>query len=83
MSFLKGVFSESGEGSAGRVMTLLHFVLGGAWGTHVVLHSHAMLDPVTLTALGGFITLPYGLTASKSTLTNIFGNGKNGKAPTP
>lgn len=88
--FWRGVFSDGAPGgpSAGRVMMAMHFIIGGAWGTHVVWHTHAMIDPLQLTALTGFITAPYGLTAAKSALTNIFGNNQPpppapGPAPAP
>ena len=78
IAFLKGVFSDNGQPSSGRVMMLLHFLLGGSWGTHVVVHNHSMLDPVSLAALTGFITAPYALTAAKATAMSIFG-----KTPAP
>lgn len=65
-SFIKDVFSDGGQGSASRVLTALHSLVACACLAHVVAHTHAVPDAVTLTGLGGFATVPYAINQIKN-----------------
>lgn len=69
MSFLREVFSDGGQGSASRVMMGLHAIAAIAWGTHVVVHTHAIPDAVTMAGLTAWTTAPYAINAIKNTVT--------------
>lgn len=61
MSFFREVFSEDGEGSASRVMMLVHGLAGIGWITHVVVHSHTVPDAATLAGVTAFSSAPYAI----------------------
>ena len=63
MSFLREVFSDGGSGSASRVMMAFHGIIGGAAISHVVYHTHALPDAVSVAGITAFVTAPYALNA--------------------
>jgi len=70
MSFLREAFSEDdGRGSCSRLMMAFHAVAAVAWGTHFVLHTHVIPDPVTMAGLTGFITAPYAVNKMHAAVT--------------
>jgi hypothetical protein len=61
MQFLKDMFSGSSAASFGRGATLLT-TLTGCWALiHIVLHTHALPDPLTLAAHAAWMTSPYSI----------------------
>lgn len=75
MSFLREVFSDGGQGSASRVMMGFHAFVGAAGFGHVVYHTHAIPDAVTMAGLTAFVTAPYALNALHKAVGLIGGNG--------
>lgn len=75
MDFWRGVFSDNGSPSASRILMLLHFIIGSIWGTHVVYHTHTMIDAVTLAGLTAFVTAPYALNCARNAVTAFAGAG--------
>ena len=70
MNFIRQVFSEDDDrGSCSRVMMALHALAAIGWGTHFVIHSHAIPDPVTMAGLTGFITAPYAVNKFHAAVT--------------
>lgn len=63
--FLKDVFSESGAGSASRVMMALHAVAGIGFVAHHLAHGHALAE-VPWAGLTTFVATPYALNQGKS-----------------
>lgn len=61
MTWLKAVFSESGEGSFSRAISFVLVVFACGWVTSIVYHDHKLPDPSELLALGGFVSLFYGI----------------------
>ena len=77
MSFLREVFSDGGQGSASRVMMFLHGLVGGGAIIHVVHHTHALPDAVSVAGITGFVTAPYALNVAKNAV-NLLGGNKQG-----
>ena len=76
MSFLREVFSESKEGSASRVMMLIHGLAGIVWVTHVVIHEHKIPDAATLSGVTAFAAAPYAINKFQAGVAAIArGNG--------
>jgi hypothetical protein len=70
LNFIKSIFSEDdGSGSASRLLMVAHAIMGCIWGTHVVYHSHALPDPVSLAGVTAFITAPYAVNKMHSAVT--------------
>jgi hypothetical protein len=63
MSFLREAFSDGGEGSASRLMMGFHALVGAAGFGHVVIHTHALPDAMTMAGLTAFVTAPYAINA--------------------
>jgi hypothetical protein len=59
IEFVKGAFSDGGDPSSSRIISAVCALAVIAWGTHVVVHTHALPDPVALTAATAFSTSHY------------------------
>jgi hypothetical protein len=81
MSFLREVFSDGGQGSASRVMMAFHAAVGAGAIGHVVYHTHAIPDAVTMAGVTAFVTAPYALNALHKAVGAFGGNGANPVAP--
>lgn len=67
VSFFKSAFSEStGEGSASRVLTGVTTLVSCGCLIHVVQHTHAIPDALTMGGLAAFATAPYALNQAKA-----------------
>lgn len=67
LSFQKSVFSEpTGEGSASRVLTGICVAVSCGCLIHVVQHTHAIPDALTMGGLAAFATAPYALNQAKA-----------------
>ena len=67
VDFLRKTFSDGGIPSMSRVMTIPHVIISCWAVVYIVLHTHGIgLD--TLTGLGAFATVHYGV----NRVTNIF-----------
>jgi hypothetical protein len=75
MNFLREVFSDGGQGSASRVMMGFHALIGGGAIAHVVYHTHALPDAVSVAGITAFVVAPYGLNAAKNVLTSFAPSG--------
>jgi hypothetical protein len=80
MSFLREVFSDGGQGSASRVLTIPHVLVACASVAYVVYKTHVIPDAVTLGGLGTFATVHYLVNAAKNTISS-FSKGGNGANP--
>jgi len=78
-SFLREVFSDNGQGSASRVMMGFHALVGGAAILHVVAHTHALPDAVSMAGVTAFVVAPYSLNVAKSVMTSFAGGNGNAK----
>lgn len=67
MNFLKAVFSESGEGSAARVMMAFHAVVGSVWVFHHLVHGHPLAE-VPWTGVTSFVCAPYAINKAQSAI---------------
>jgi hypothetical protein len=76
-SFLREVFSEDGQGSASRVLMVLHAVAAVVWGSHVVYHTHALPDAVSLAGVTAFTVAPYAVNKMHSAVTAFAPNNGN------
>lgn len=57
--FCFSVVSDSGQGSASRILMLVFGFVSCVCLMHVVWHNHALPDALTMGGLGGFSTSPY------------------------
>lgn len=69
MSFQKSVFSEGDQGSASRVLTAITVSVSCGCLIHVVMHTHAIPDALTMGGLAAFATAPYALNQAKNALS--------------
>lgn len=70
LNFIKSIFSEDdGTGSASRLLLVLHSLVGCAWGTHVVVHTHTLPDAVSMAGVTAFVTAPYAVNKIHSAVT--------------
>ena len=76
MSFLREVFSEDGQGSFSRLASAFHTIAALGWGTHFVWFHHAIPDPPTLMALGGFVVAPYASNKFANAISSFGGPGQ-------
>jgi hypothetical protein len=67
-SWLKALFSESGEASMSRTLAAGALVSGCAWITYLVWHNHVLPDLGGLTV---FVATPYGLGKLGQTINNL------------
>lgn len=71
LDFLKKAFSDNGTPSMSRVMTIPHVIIACWAVVYIALKTHGIgLD--TLTGLGGFATVHYGV----NRISNMFGGQK-------
>lgn len=70
--FLKDVFSESGAGSASRLMMALHAIAGIGFVAHHLAHGHPLAD-VPWPGVTGFVIAPYALNQGKSMIAAFAG----------
>jgi hypothetical protein len=78
IQFFRECLSEDdNRGSASRLMMLLHSLAGICWGTHVVIHTHDLPDPMKLAAVMTFVTAPYAVNKAHALVTAFAPN--NGK----
>jgi hypothetical protein len=82
MGFLREVFSDSGTGSASRVMTAVHVITACGCLGYVTYHNHAVPDVLTTGGLGAFATVHYAVNAAKNAIAG-FSKGGNGASPNP
>jgi hypothetical protein len=77
LNFIKSIFSEDdGSGSASRVLMVVHAIAGIFWGTHVVWHTHALPDAVSLSGVTAFISAPYAINKMHSAVTAFLPSGQ-------
>jgi len=76
MSFLREVFSDGGQGSASRVMMGFHALIGGGSVLHVVYHTHALPDAVSMAGITAFVVAPYGLNVAKNAISSFSPKGQ-------
>lgn len=62
-------------------MMAVHTILGGIWGSHVVYHSHAIPDAVTLAGLTTFITAPYAINKLHAAVSSFAPQNEQVKTP--
>jgi hypothetical protein len=77
---LSSAFSEDGNPSSSRILSLLHSVIACAGFMIVVNHTHAIPDAATMVGLGGFATVPYIVNSTKSAVQSF---SKNPVIPNP
>lgn len=80
-NFIREMFSEDdGTASASRLLMFLHSLVGMAWGSHVVWHSHALPDATSLAGVTAFVTAPYAVNKIHSAVTAFMpsSNARNG-----
>jgi len=74
MNWIAQAFSDAGQPSSSRLMTLVHSVFAMLLMANYSYHNHgAIPDMGSITALGGYVMLPYGI--------NRFSQPKGNGAP--
>lgn len=71
MDFWKSVFSEDGQGSSSRILTVFTTAAAIACLLHVVLHNHVIPDAVTMGGLGVFAVAPYGVNQARGAIASF------------